>query len=570
MTGGPHPAPWPAVHPTRTMIMDRRRFLVGSLGGLAAVALSSCHGRSQAPLAQGPRPTVRLPQGALGFPSPFAANGAPGYGQMSLLYDTLVWKDGGGQLLPWLAEHVDTSPDHLVYTFNLRDGVTWSDGRPLTADDVAFTFDYYARQKTLPPPVLVQPPDGIAKVRTEGAKTVEITVTTPMVTFPEQVAGALPILPRHVWSSIGDPASAQDRKLLVGTGPYKLTSYTGDGDPLLYAAKDDYFLGAPFVKRIEEEALDDEFSALLSGAADVARGVGLRSDTLAPFQGNAGFGMVTEQGSTGSVLYWNMAKEGALSDVRFRRACAMAIDRQELVTRLAAGRGLPGNPGFLGPENRFYTPVRQYELDVAGANALLDAAGYRAASGGGPRRGPDGSPLSFELLIDDTQAPLAEILVEALKRIAVELRTKPVQIGPQLFGNKLLGVYDMAVLFFPGPAPGGPNADPDVLRQLFSSTVPPSLLGASNYANRSFDALAATQRASFDEAERKAVVAQMQTLLADDLPVLALYYPETALVFRKAVLDQWYFTPGQFPTSEDNKQLFVTGQKTGTTIRSAR
>ncbi len=62
----------------------------------------------------------------------------------------------------------------------------------------------------------------------------------------------------------------------------------------------------------------------------------------------------------------------------------------------------------------------------------------------------------------------------------------------------------------------------------------------------------------------------MQAILAEDLPILALYYPEVAVPFRKKVLDGWYFTPGQFPSSVYNKQLFITGQPTGTTIRPGR
>lgn len=547
--------------------IGRRRFLRASLGGLGAVALARCAPGSGPGGGRGPRPTLRLPQGAVGFPSPFAANGAPGYNQMSLLYDTLLWKDGTGTLLPWLAERVDTSADRLTHTFTLRDGLKWSDGRPLTAGDVVFTFDYYAKQQTLPPPVLIQPPEGIAAVRATGPRTVAVTLESPLVTFSEQVAGALPIIPEHVWASIDDPAAAQDLGVLVGSGAYRLRSYDGDGGPMLYTARDDYFLGPPFVGRIEQNPIDDPFAALLSGAADAARGQGLRADTLAPFESGDAFGRITEQGVSASALYWNMGKEGALADVRFRRACAMAIDRQELVTRLAAGRGLPGNPGFLGPDNPFHAPVRQYQLDVAGANSLLDAAGY-GPDAGGARRAPNGAPLSFELLINSAEAPLAEILVATLRRVGVELRPKPVQIGPQLFGSKLIGAYDIAVLPFPGPAPGGPNADPDVLRRLFSSRVPPSLLGASNYVNPAFDALAEEQRSTFDEAARKALVARMQGMVADDLPVLPLYFPEAIMLFRRQVLDQWYFTPGQFPASEDNKQLFITGMKSGTTIRS--
>ena len=300
----------------------------------------------------------------------------------------------------------------------------------------------------------------------------------------------------------------------------------------------------------------------------MARGQGLRDDTLAPFRTDQRFGIVTQEGSTTQPLYWNLRKEGALSDVRFRRACALAIDRRDLVTRLAAGRGLPGNPGFLSPGNPFYAPVPQYDFDPAAAGTLLDAAGYPMGSGG-IRQAPGGGRLSFELLIDNAQAPLSEILVASLRRVGVELRPKPVQLGPQLFGNKLVGNYDMAVLFFPGPGPGGPNADPDILRQLFASTVPASLEAASAYANASFDDLAARQLVTFDEAERKALVARMQAIIADELPVLPLYYPEVAVLYRKSVLDQWYFTPGQFPAESDNKQLFITGTPTGTSIRSA-
>ncbi len=556
--------PTPLTPPSSDLVLDRRRFLLASAAGVAATMLASC--RRGGGGAEGR--TVRLPRGATGFPSPFASNGDIGYSQMSLIYDTLLWKDGNGELLPWLARSVTSSADHLTYTFELREDVRWNDGRPLTADDVAFTFEYYAKQETLPPPVIIQPPPGIAHVRPTAPRTVEIVLTAPAVTFPEHVAGAVPIIPRHVWSSIDDPAAANDTKVLVGSGPYRLESYRGDGDPMLFVGRDDYFLGRPYVQRVQWLAIADQahISALRSGQTDVARGAGLRDDTLAPLLRDPAFGMITDQGATTFPLYWNMGKEGALSDVRFRRACALAIDRQELVTRLAAGKGMPGNPGFLSPVNPYFAPVRQYELDVAGANALLDAAEYPVGTDG-IRSDSRGRRLSFELLIDNFQAPLSEILVGALRRIGVELRPKHVEVGPQLFGNKFVGAYDLAVLFFPGPGPGGPNGDPDILRRLFSSEEPPSLQGASNYVNRTFDALAEQQLRTFDESERRAIVAQMQQILAEDLPVLPLYYPEIETIFRKRVLDQWYVTPGHFPVSEENKHLFVTGQKSGLEIR---
>lgn len=550
----------------RLLLMNRRQFLLASAGTLGAVALGACAPGSNGQAGQDGRPNVRLPHPSFGFPSPFLANADMGYNQMSRIYDTLLWKDGSGTLLPWLAKTYVTSPDRLTHTFELRDDVKWSDGRPLTADDVVFTFDYYAKQGTLQPAVIIQPPQGLSKVAKTGVNTVEITLADPFVTFPGQIAAAVPIIPAHVWSKIADPASADDPKVLVGSGAYRLESYKGDGLAIAFSAKDDYFLGTPHVARIEENAIEDQIGGLAAQATDSARGVGLREDTLAQFPEDV-YGRIPDRGSQTSALYWNMGKEGPLADVRFRRACAMAIDRQDLVTRLAAGRGAPGNPGFLGPDNPFVIPVRQYDYDVAGASALLDSADYRMGPGG-IRRTPDGKPLSFELVINNEEAPLLEILVAALKQIGIEIRPKPVQIGPLLFGNKLIGAYDMAVLPFPGPGPGGPNADPDVLRLLFSSKVPASLQKASAYANPAFDALAEKQRLAFDEGERKTVVAEMQRILADDLAILPLYFPETTLLFRKSVLPEWYITPGQFPSSNDNKQLFITGQKTGSTIRT--
>ncbi len=566
--------------------MDRRRFLLVTLGGASALALGACSstksstansnttagsgtqagGEAGSP-PPAPRATVRLPFGAFGFPTPFSSNGPPGYVQMSLLYDTLMWKDGTGELLPWLAKSVQRSADNLNYTFELRDGLKWSDGVPLTADDVVFTFDYYAKQENIPPPVIAQPPQGVTKTVATGPTTVTITVDRPDVTFEEQVAGTIPIVPRHIWSTIADPVSAQDVKVLVGSGAYKLDSaYQGDGGPLLYTANDQYFLGVPFVKRIEYTNADDQFAALLGGTADSASGPGLRNDTLAPFKRDSGYGIVTEKGASTTALYFNLKKGGALADAQFRRACAMAIDRKDLVARLAGGNGQPGNPGFLGPENPFLVPVKQYDLDVAGANALLDTAGYTKGPNG-VRQAPGGAPVAFDLLVGTPDTPLGELVSGALKQIGVQANIKTLQPGPQLFGAKFSGKFDMALVGFPGPSAGGPNGDPDLLRAVFSSKAPPSLTGAVGYANPTFDDLADKQRGTFDNAQRKSIVAQMQGILADDVPVLQLYSPDNTFIYRKQVLDPRYITPGRYPTDVDNKQNFITGLKTGTKVR---
>ncbi|MBA3281663.1 MAG: hypothetical protein H0U29_05485 [Acidimicrobiia bacterium] len=565
------------------LTMDRRRFLVAAVGGATVLTFggAGCSGDDgpgsgakksenrpdDEPL---PRPTVRLGFGAFGFPSPFSSNGPPGYVQMSLLYDTLLWKDSTGKPLPWLAETVKRSDDDLTYTFELRDGVRWSDGKKLTADDVEFTFSYYAGLEGLPPPLIAQAPQGIASVKASGPTTVTITLESPDVTFPEQVAGTIPIIPRHIWEGIADPAAEQDVAILVGSGPYRLDSgYEGDGGPLLYTANDKYFLGTPFVKRIEFTEIEDPFAALLAGEVDAGSDQGQPDDVLAPFEDDDGFEIVTSRGGSTTGLYWNLAEGGALADAQFRRACAMAIDRKDLVDRLADGNGLPGNPGFLGKENAFVVDVEQFDLDVKGANKLLDEAGYERADGG-TRRGPDDKALSFELLVSNAEVNIAELVAAALAEIGVKMNIKAAEPGPQLFGAKFSGGYEMALLGFPGPSAGSLNGDPDLLRRVFSSKAPPSLTGATGYVNADFDELATRQRVTFDQSERKRIVAQMQEIIAEDIPVLSLYSPDTSFVFRRAVLDQWYLTPGRYPIDIHNKQLFVTGLDTGTTIRPTK
>ncbi len=561
---------------------DRRAFLLSSLGVAGAVVLGGCSGgdrserRSTRPatsvdmssLEPAPRPTVRLPGGAFGFPSPFAYAAGIGYYQMSLLYDTLLWKDATGRLLPWLARRFERSDDGSTWTFELREGIRWHDGRPLTPEDVVFTFEYSADQ--LVSPVVVARPDGVAGVRAMGGRTVEIRLEEPAVTFPERVAGALPIVPRHIWSSVDDATAAQDTELLVGTGPYRLESYEGDGEPLLYSASDDYFLGPPFVERVEMAEVGDAFTALLADEIDAGGSLeveGVRPATLAPFLADDSFEVIEEEGAFTFPLYFNLAKGGALADVRFRRACARAIDTGDLADRLAGGNALPGNPGFLPPTNPFHAEVEQYRFDRDAAERLLDDAGYRRPSRDATREDGNGEPLRFELLFPNTLAPLAELVTGALEAVGIELNTKAVELGPQLFASKVTGAYEMAITLYPGPSAPGLNGDPDYLRTIYSSRVEPGLDHADGYVDPELDDLAARQRSTFDRDERKRLVAEMQRIVARDVPVLPLYYSTVFLVYRRAVLDSWYFTPGGFPVGVVNKQVFVTGVPSGTEIR---
>jgi len=560
------------------MNMDRRTFLRLAAGATGALYLGACSGDNQTTQGNGqqagelppaPRPTIRLAGGDQGFPSPFAYRRGPGYVQASYLYDTLLWTDSTGEFIPWLASSYQQSPDGRRYTFELRDNVKWHDGRPFSADDVAFTFQYFQSQR-LSPQVIVQPgaEGGRVEVRATGPRTVELNLPQPSATFVDFVAAALPIVPRHIWSSIPDASAATDPKVLVGTGPYRLESYSQGQGAYAYNANEEYFLGRPFVKRLENRPVGDPLAALQAGGIDAGGRPGLRPEALGPFQNDPSFEILKGQvGDIMTALYWNLGRGGPLADARFRQACAKAIDREDLVKRLFGGNGTPGNPGWIPPTDGFFAPVEQYRFDPAGANRMLDDAGYRRPSPDGVRQAPDGRPLRFSLLVSNEPGPpVADVLVRALKAVGVELTPQPVD-SPTLNQRVLSGDTEMSII-----GSGGLNGYPDYLRRTYSSKTR-NTQHAQGYANPEVDALCGQQLVTLDETERKRIVARIQEAIARDLPLLPLYYPDNFYIFKKPVFDQWYFTPGGFAGNipvAANKQALVTGVKTGVEVRKSR
>ena len=549
-----------------TPLMTRRAVLKGMAGVAGAVALGACNPSPPSPAMR----RVRVSEWtSLGFPSPFTYVAGPGYWRMSLLFDTLTWPDSTGRQLPWLASAYRRSEDGLVYTVDLRD-VRWDDGAPLTSGDVVFTYDYYTKQ--LFTPLLIGIPRKDVQVVATGPRAVEFRLPRPDVTFLQQTLGTMPIVPQHVWSKIDDPMAVSDPKLLISTGPYTLASRDEAQGNELYVAKDRYFLGSPFVQRIEMVPADDPFTALRIGELDAADASveGVRNDVLAPFRDDPAYGLIDNPAAFGFPLFFNMSRGGALADLRFRRACLHAINRSDIVERLLTGNGAPGSAGWLPPTHPYYDRgVRDYPFDPREAERLLDEAGYRRRAGGF-RTNPDGSALRYTLHIPEAvPIALAELILNSLANVGVDIDLQRIDLV-RVFGVKIQPSYDLLVTLYPGPAGVGPNGDPEILRAVYHSTPPNPLHKATGYANPEVDRLLDAQIATTDVDERKRMVGRIQRIVADELPVAMLYYTTLFYAYRKRVFDQWYYTPGGFgPGIPEvyNKQVYVTGRKTGVEVR---
>ncbi|HEX2048615.1 MAG TPA: ABC transporter substrate-binding protein [Acidimicrobiales bacterium] len=551
--------------------IGRRTFLKGMAGAAGAVMLGGACNPGRPPNPEG-GPTVRVKSwGDLGYPSPFTYVAGPGYWRMSLLFDTLTWPDSTGQQLPWLASAYRRSEDGLVWSVDLREA-RWADGRPVTADDVAFTYDYYTSHVFTP--LLTGVPRPGVDVRATGERSVEFRLPQPEATFLQQTLGTMPIVPRHIFADITDPMTVFDERTFIGCGAYRLESKNVNADTEAYVAKSDYYLGRPFVRRIEMVGVpeDDELAALRAGVLDGASAPeeGVRNEALAPFRDDPEYGMVSNPSGFGFPLFFNLTKGGALADVRFRRACLHALDRDEMVHRLLTGNGAVGSAGWLPPTNRFYTAegVRQYPFDRPLAERMLDDAGYRRTGTGGPRVDRDGRPLRFTLNLPDlVPIALAELVVANLGAVGVQIDVRLERVDlVRVYGSKLAANYDMVVQSYPGPAGIGPDGDPDQLRGVYHSDPPSQTHKATGYSNPEVDRLIDAQLRTYDEEERKRLVGRIQQIVSEDLPVAMLYYTTFYYAFRKKVFDQWYYTPGGFASGLSdvyNKHPYITGRKEG-------
>ena len=158
---------------------------------------------------------LTLPGEDWGYPSPFAFySRGPGYIRMSFLFDTLTWKDENG-VIPWLADSWDTSEGGTAWTFTLHPGIAWHDGTPLTAEDVAFTFEYFKEHQASF--TWSWSVDKVARTEVVDEYTVTLYLTEPIAGCHESLVGSLPIIPRHIWEGVDDPVKFLAEEAIVGS-----------------------------------------------------------------------------------------------------------------------------------------------------------------------------------------------------------------------------------------------------------------------------------------------------------------------------------------------------------------
>jgi peptide/nickel transport system substrate-binding protein len=506
---------------------------------------------------------LRLSGGDYGYPSPFAYVRGAGLIMASYIFDTLLWEDSTGNPIPWLAKEWSRSPDGLEWRFTLRDNAKWQDGRPVTAEDVKFSFEYVTTGAAASVSRLAPSLD-LKEVVAESPSVAVVRLNKPTAVFEEDVALRLFIIPQHVWSAVTDPARFREPAAVMGSGPYRLESSDEASGAYLFTANESFYLGSPYVKRIELVPAPDELLALQRDQIDAGELLeeGAPEEQIKAFESNPRFTKLDGPTDWVLALHMNLAKGFPYDRKEFRQAIAHALDRKDIVARLLQGRGEPGTVGGLSPDHPLLAPgLPTYDRDVDKARSMLDALGLKDGNGDGLRDLPGGGAFVQELQANSRFTPKsAELVKEYLRQVGIDVSVKILDkaTADDSAGK---GNYTMALIGY-----GGMSGDPDQnLRSRFAaSPKSTSFTRAIGYGNPAVTDLANRQLTALDPEQRKALVQEIQRLVAEDVPIIPLYSPKRMTFYKAGIFDNWYYTPGCTPCrGTRNKHMLVTGKRVG-------
>ncbi len=491
-------------------VLTRRQAVQRCAGALAALALP-VSARTASTSGLGSVDLVRFAWWSdVGTPTPFqvSTSGPGGAVLLSLLYDTLTWKDAHG-IIPWLAAEWDVSADGRSYTFRLVDGATWHDGRSLTAEDVAFSFDYYARH-----PYAWMTTEVVDSATVVGAGAVRIVLTRPYAAFLEDIAGVVPIIPRHVWEPVADPIAYDGPDRSIGSGPFALAEHDQTQGAYRLRAHEDYWRGRPLVREWRQLTVPAEarIQVVQRGEADVSLSTDASVRDLLADDPRL---QVFETAPLSIVRLALNTERAPLDRKEVRQAIAYALDRRRIAETITRGPAVVGSAGIVPPETPWHNPsLTQYDYDPDRARALL----------GGQRHTID--------LIADANARDPDLMQPMLEAVGITLRIQRVDAPTRI---QLLreGGFQLALTSHIGV--GG---DPDYLRRWYAGEEANAFAQGSIFSHEEYGRLGEAQAATLDGEQRRAIVFRMQEIVAEELPTIVLYHRRFYWVYDPAA-----FTP---------------------------
>ena len=485
--------------------------------------------------------------------NPFIGIQGTDYMLWHMNYDFLVGFDAKTlDPRPELATKWEVSPDGKVWTFTIRSDSTWQDGVPVTARDVAFTFNYIHDNDLLN---LATYTNGITKAEVVDATHVKIYTAAPKANMLRMV---VPILPEHIWSKISGKDAAnsyQNKPPIVGDGPFQVVEWK-KGKFVRLKANPDYWGGKPKVDEVIFELYtnsDTMAQDLKLGTIDGA--VDLPVAQFKPLDGQNG--ITTNQATSWSFIelamncYDSPNSKGnpVLKDPAFRQAVNWAMDRQKVVD-IAYQKYATVGSSLIVPYSKYHwEPPADgaFTYDPAKANQILDDAGYKDVNGDGYRETKDGKKLSLRFYATTDSTPnqtAGKLIVDWLKKVGIKLDYQVIDSGTLIAaqyaytGSKYTPDWDMFIWYWVE------DVDPNFIMDIYT---PAQIEGWNDclWTDPAYTKLNTQQATTIDEAKRIPIVQQMQQIFYQGAAYAILAYPYQLEAYNTTDWQGWVHVPSE-------------------------
>ncbi|MBJ7603214.1 MAG: hypothetical protein JF888_08525 [Candidatus Dormibacteraeota bacterium] len=484
---------------------------------------------------------------------------------IGLCLDSLLTTKANGDLTSALASEVPKpSSDGLTYTFKLNKNMKWSDGTPLTSDDVLFTYNLIFAPEYQ---VVASPRRGdftqhVATIKAPDPETFVVTTKEPFAPFLAQHA-QYGILPKHVLGSL-QPAAINTADFnsapSVGSGPFKFVRWD-KGAQVVFDRNPNYYRGSVLLDRFVYKVVPSTIAVgnqLKTGEIDVGQ---IDPSQVSSLQTETGFGITSfvVPNFQFVMMQLNPDKPAAqiLGDKAVRQALVYALNREGMVKTANFGQGEVAKsvePPTSWAANPNTKPA--YSYDPSKANQMLDQAGWQKGSDGIRAKGGRKMQFTVQFAVGSpVLQSVAAIMQENWKAVGVGLTTKTIQFAQLVTLITDTRDFDMILVGF------NFTQDPDQAQLFSSAGTRPGGFNGFDFKNDQVDKLLSQAATTVDQNKRKQLYSQYQDIMADQVPAPILYFLKNNYGVSKRVQGYGLGTFDQYGTRPWMKDVWVTDGK---------
>lgn len=475
------------------------------------------------------------PGGDRGLPTPYMhhKNGI-GVAFSTFVFDALIWRDKSGDLIPALAESWTVSKDFKKYTFTINSKAKWHDGKPLTAKDAVFTFEYY---KKFPYPMADW--SMVDKISLIDDYKFSLELKQAFIPFLETSIIMAPVLPKHIFEKVSNPYEFVGDGVKIGSGPFKLAKFNKAQKSYQFVANQDYYLGKPKYDEIRVVAMQPPAAIASSKKSKDAYIISLPGiPKLTAMAKKSGLDILQYPMTHPVKLKFNLSNP-LLAKVEVRRAIASSINSQEIVDKAYYGAAevwSAGGLNSLAKDQKNYPKIKQYAYNPKALDPYIKEM----------------QKHEWRLVTDPRMKDAALVISDELKAKGIKIKVIVVGKGAawKIYEKN---DYEFALVSY------SVMGDPDVLR---FGIIGNRKDGDNYFSNKKLVELLQNQAKTTDLKKRNAMLEEAMQLYAQDIPSISLVSKISLMAYDADKIPLYFPAKGigkGIPFALD-KMLFVNGK----------